>query len=99
MVAKFEPGQSGNPAGRPVGARAKLGEAFVAEMLADFLKHGRDAIKRVRVEKPDQYLKVIASLLPKEVNLSTAPSDEDLTNEELLARFGQLVTSVGRLLN
>lgn len=98
-MAKFEPGQSGNPAGRPAGARAKLGEAFVSELLADFLKHGRDAIERVRQEKPDQYLKVIASLLPKDVNLSTAPSDEDLTDEELLARFGQLVSSVGRLLH
>jgi hypothetical protein len=98
-MAKFEPGQSGNPAGRPKGARAKLGEAFVAELLADFLKHGKDAIERVRAEKPDQYLKVIASLLPKDINLSTTPSDEDLTDEELLARFGQLVSSVGKLLH
>ncbi len=98
-MAKFEPGKSGNPAGRPIGARAKLGEAFIAEMLADFLKHGRDAIERVRQEKPDQYLKVIASLLPKDVNLSTVPSAEDLTDEELLARFGHLVSSVGKLLN
>ncbi len=98
-MAKFEPGQSGNPSGRPAGARAKLGEAFVAELLADFQKHGKEAIERVRQEKPDQYLKVIASLLPKDVNLSTAPSDEDLTDDELLARFGQLVSSVGRLLH
>jgi hypothetical protein len=98
-VAKFEPGQSGNPSGRPAGARAKLGEAFVAELLADFQKHGKEAIERVRQEKPDQYLKVIASLLPKDINLSTVPSDEDLTDDELLARFGQLVSSVGRLLH
>ncbi len=98
-MAKFEPGKSGNPAGRPIGARAKLGEAFIAEMLADFLKHGRNAIERVRQEKPDQYLKVIASLLPKDINLSTSPSDEDLTDEELLARFGHLVSSVSKLLN
>lgn len=95
-MAKFEPGQSGNPAGRPKGARAKLGEAFVAELLADFLKHGRDVIERVRVEKPDQYLKVIASLLPRDINLSTAPSDEDLTDDELRQRIRELDASISK---
>jgi hypothetical protein len=94
-VAKFEPGQSGNPAGRPIGARAKLGEAFIAEMLADFLKHGRDAIERVRQEKPDQYLKVIASLLPREINLrDVTPDTDDLTDEELLERVRALQSSL-----
>ncbi|MES3084959.1 DUF5681 domain-containing protein [Sphingomonas faeni] len=95
-MAKFEPGKSGNPAGRPAGARAKLGEAFVAELLADFLKYGRDAIERVRAEKPDQYLKVIASLLPKDINLSTAPSDEDLTDDELRQRIRELDASISK---
>ncbi len=94
-MAKFEPGQSGNPAGRPIGARAKLGEAFIAEMLADFLKHGRDAIERVRQEKPDQYLKVIASLLPREINLrDVTPDTDDLTDEELLERVRALQSSL-----
>lgn len=94
-MAKFEPGQSGNPAGRPIGARAKLGEAFIAEMLADFLKHGRDAIERVRQEKPDQYLKVIASLLPREINLrDVTPDTDDLTDEELLERVRVLQSSL-----
>ena len=68
-------------------AHAKLGEAFVAALLPDFLKDGKEAIERVRQEKPDQYLKVIASLLPRGINLSTAPTNENLTDDELLARF------------
>ena len=36
-------------------------------MLADFEKNGIVAIEEVRETKPDQYLKVIASILPKEI--------------------------------
>ena len=56
--------------GRPKGARAKLGEAFLNALQEDFAANGIDAIATVRDEKPDQYLKVIASILPKELELT-----------------------------
>jgi hypothetical protein len=66
----FQPGQSGNPLGRPVGARQKLGTAFVEALESDFLQHGVAAIQAVREKRPHDYLKVIASLLPRNVELS-----------------------------
>lgn len=62
---QFKPG---NP-GKPKGARHKLGEAFVKALHSDFEANGKVAIERARDEKPDQYLKVIASLLPKEIEV------------------------------
>lgn len=53
--------------GRPIGARNKLKEKFLEVLHADFNAHGRDAVIRVREEEPGTYLKVIASLLPKEI--------------------------------
>lgn len=72
VPAKDEKGRfvTGNiGGGRPKGARAKLGEAFLQAMQEDFAQHGIAAVEAVRTEKPDQYLKVIASMLPKEIDL------------------------------
>lgn len=63
VATQFKPG---NP-GRPKGSRNKLGEAFIEAMYEDFQEHGVAAIEKVRTEKPDQYLKVVASILPKEI--------------------------------
>ena len=83
----FKPGQSGNPAGRPKGSRHKLGQAFIEALHADFEVHGEQVIETVRLEKPDQYMKVVASLLPKEFKIETT---SDLTDEQLDARIRQL---------
>lgn len=89
----FQPGQSGNPKGRPVGARSKLGEAFLEAMHNDFNEHGVAAIVKVREEKPDQYLKVIASILPKDLNVNLNPMDQ-LSDDELLERIRSLDATI-----
>jgi hypothetical protein len=71
----FKPGQSGNPNGRPKGARSKLGEAFLEALHSDFQKHGVEAIRKVRADRPHEYLKVVASILPKDVNVTADVSE------------------------
>jgi hypothetical protein len=61
----FEPRQSGNPAGRPIGSRNKLSESFIAELFADFEQHGAAAIVAMRAANPTAYIRVIAGYCPK----------------------------------
>lgn len=83
--------------GRPKGARNKLGEAFIQALADDFEENGIAAIEVVRAEKPDQYLKVIASLLPKEMNLNVN-NEIEMTDDELLDRIRDLTSAVAPIL-
>lgn len=65
----FQPGQSGNPAGRPKGTRNALTKAYLEALAADFREHGPQVIEAVRVEKPEVYMKCVAMLVPKEEDL------------------------------
>lgn len=78
----FKAGQSGNPSGRPQGSRVKLSEAFLSALCADFAQHGAEAIERVRINKPDAYLKIVASILPKQIEVTESPFDS-MSDDEI----------------
>ncbi|CAB4140979.1 hypothetical protein UFOVP399_51 [uncultured Caudovirales phage] len=86
---RFEPG---NP-GRPKGSRNKLGEAFLADMLADWEEYGVQVIATVRAEKPDVYLKTVASILPQQLNVKVSDLD-DLDDTELDRRIAALARAL-----
>lgn len=78
--------KAGNP-GRPKGSRNKLGEAFISALHDDFNEHGVATIQAVREQRPHEYLKVVAGLLPKEFKIETV---SELSDEQLDARIRQL---------
>jgi len=65
----FEKGRQ-KTGGRAKGARNKLSQAFLEAFTADFEKHGAEVIRIVRMEKPHEYLKTAAYLMPKEFEIT-----------------------------
>jgi Family of unknown function (DUF5681) len=63
----WKPGESGNPAGRPLGSRNKLSESVIQDIAADWAIGGAETIARVRMTDPATYFRVVASILPKDV--------------------------------
>ena len=52
IATRFKPGQSGNPAGRKKGARARLAEAFIQDMYEAWQTRGAEVIQRVIEDRP-----------------------------------------------
>jgi Family of unknown function (DUF5681) len=82
----FLPGRSGNPAGRPKGARNKLTETFVTAIAADFAEHGPTVLEKLRKTDPEAYLKIVSRLVPRELVLERErdPGFADMTEDEVV---------------
>ena len=92
----WKPGQSGNPAGKPKGSRNKLGEDFVHALQESFKAHGRETLEIVRVEDPSTYVRVIASLLPKQLEIKES-AFAGIGDDELAALVAAARSALGVL--
>jgi hypothetical protein len=67
----WQPGQSGNPAGRPKGAKSEFTEQFWRDIRDAWAAGGADAIRRMMRDMPDKFVVVAASKIPQEVETTT----------------------------
>jgi len=89
----WQPGQSGNPAGRERGSRNRLSEEVICALLRDFRQHGQKAVARVRQTQPAAYLKILALLVPREHKVEHRNLIKELSDEQLEAMIEFFETS------
>ena len=86
----WKPGESGNPGGKRKGVRNRLSNQFLEDMLADWETHGKDAIVTFRKQRPHEYVKVMAALVPREFNMKINEYEE-LSDDQVRFQIGFLL--------
>lgn len=86
---RFVKGTKPGP-GRPKGStRYELGQDFVRDLHEAWLDKGKQAITTVVAERPHEFLKVVAGLLPKDINIKVDALSE-IDDAELAASLAAL---------
>jgi hypothetical protein len=91
----WKPGQSGNPAGRPKGSRNQLATDFVADLCDAWQAKGAAAIAKTAETEPATFVKVVASLMPKQFKVE----HEHNMNTERLQNAIRVVSAAPVTLN
>lgn len=86
-LKSVQKGQVLNPAGRPKGSKSRLQETFLKALADDFEQHGEQAIAVVRENDTPTYLRIVASLVPKEIDITKQNTNiwDELSDTELAA--------------
>ena len=85
---RFQTGNIGGP-GRPRGSRNLLGEDFMAAVHRDWTQHGEAVLAKVRTDNPGGYLRVVASLVPRDLIVQQAPTEYDKYSDAQLLEILQ----------
>ena len=97
LAPPWKPGQSGNPVGRPLGARSKFSEAACADALADWTAHGGEVLTRVRATDPSTYLRVLFSIIPRQMQVDIEQRNGPMDSHEmrLMRRLVDMISACG----
>ncbi|MER8904158.1 hypothetical protein [Mesorhizobium sp. M0772] len=85
-------------AAKPKRTKKTLGDDFLDAVRADFRANGAGVIAAVRADKPDQYLKIVQSVLPKDLAKDLHVSSDNLealSDDEIRRRIRGLEAVLG----
>jgi hypothetical protein len=87
-MSRFEKGHTG----RPKGSKNKLCSAMLDDLMAEWLEGGAAAIKIMRIERPGEYVRVMCSILPRELLFeNTATNLDDDQVAELIEHIREQI--------
>jgi Family of unknown function (DUF5681) len=90
-LTQFKPGQSGNRKGRPKGSRNKLSEEFFRDLCDVWQAFGKPALETMAMLYPAEFVRLVASLMPKEPEATTTPVMERMSDAQLDALIARCI--------
>ena len=66
----WQPGQSGNPNGRPVGSRTAFSASFLKDLAEVWRNHGRETMIKTATDQPSIFFATCARLIGPDVKLT-----------------------------
>jgi len=76
---KFLPGHVEPNAGRPKGSKNKLANSFFTDILTVWEERGLAAVREMAEMDPASFNRMIASVMPKDMDIDIVSSDESMT--------------------
>jgi Family of unknown function (DUF5681) len=87
----WKPGQSGNPKGRPKGSRNKLSEEFFRDLCEAWQAFGKPALETMAMLYPAEFVRMAASLMPRELEATTTPVINRMSDAQLDAMIARCI--------
>src|SRR6516225_2564583 len=95
----FRQGVSGNPHGNRHRTRHLLNQEFMQALLLNFRHEGKRAIEKVARNQPAAYLKILALLVPREMQIEHTNRIKQMTDEESPESTQSAGTRCGRFVS
>jgi hypothetical protein len=83
-MALFQKGDGGNKGGgRRQGARNRISTALLTAFAEDFEKFGEETVRITRIERPVEYLRIAASLIPQQLEMAVETRLQEISDDDL----------------
>ena len=76
---QFLPGHREPGAGRPKGSKNKLAQSFFTDVLTVWEERGLEAVREMAAMDPASFNRMVASTMPKEIDVDQISSDGSMT--------------------
>jgi hypothetical protein len=83
-MALFQKGDGGNKGGgRRQGARNRISTALLTAFAEDFERFGEETVRITRIERPTEYLRIAASLIPQQLEMAVETRLQEISDDDL----------------